>query len=305
MKQSSAPIASRRLSLALGDGDVDRAELAHAHEVAAVAVDSVVILRALLSVALEDHVVHEQLGSQSGDLLLSSHGLASGGALAEGDGVHISLSHELTHGTRQGGRLLLDDDTQITLVVLIVESGQREVEVAAALGPATEEARAFHAGEGLSTVVSGQMELGMVATAQVRLLYLANEAVCSLVQLERTASLALGVIVEGASVDINAILAAAEAHECVQPTARHLAAAALTVVTNEGHDRRILLVDLLRCSEATIAVHGAPAASDVAADVRPVRASILPRHRNIGADLELSKESKQKKLFTTGFHEGR
>lgn len=214
----------------------DGAHRAEARVVAAVAGDAAVVALALLRVALEPHVVREHLRGEHRDLL-------RGGevhALVEGHAVDVRLGHELLHSAGKAVGLLLDHLGEIAGFLLALEARDGEVEAAAHLRPAAEEARAFHLGEGLRGVGVGQVQRGREHSAVDGLRDLADELAG--VGVERSAFLL--VVRELARIHAHAVLAAGAADEGRQPLAGSLAAAALTVVAQHRQHRQHAVTDL-------------------------------------------------------------
>jgi hypothetical protein len=130
----------------LGDGNIDGTQLADAREVATVAIHGAIILRTLLGVAIEEHIIRQQLPSQNSDLL----GSREVGTLVEDDGVHISIGSQLHKGCSQRRGLLLGDQGNVSSLGGRHELRHEELEVTAHLRPATEAQRALDLGERLS-----------------------------------------------------------------------------------------------------------------------------------------------------------
>ncbi len=134
-----------------------------------------------------------------------------------------------------------------------------------------------------------QVHFRIAVTAEDWLRDLADQALGVVGEFERTAFLALWIVLQGAGVDVHAVLAALEADEGAQPTAWRAEgeAAALTVVANHGHERWVLLVHVADGSCAAGNVHGAPRRRHVATNVRPVGASAFSRNRQVWTNFQL------------------
>ncbi len=283
-KTSLRQTSSYNLTLdLLGDGDVAGADHADEGVVAAVAVDEVVVLGALLSVAVEEHVVGQQLGGEDADLLLR---VEVGGVL-ELNAVHIGVRGELNEGGSQGSGFLLDDLAHVTFLGLGVEERGVEVEGEAHLGPATEEARALDlairlvsVGLALATQVQGGDAAASVGGLDHRAQKLAG------IQTERSALLLVGLVLHGAGVDVHAVSAAVKAHEGAQPLARELGAAALAVIADQGQKHGVSHVHVTHLALLLAGTEAVPVVLEVLSKVVEIALGAVSGKGNILSHLQ-------------------
>jgi hypothetical protein len=210
-------------------------------EVAAVAVDGLRRVLALLGVAVEEHVVEQHLCGQHGQLLLRRD-LAQV-LLVELDAEHIKVRAELDGHVGRADGSLLDDGGNVARASVRIEERHGEVETEAHFGPSTKEAGAGDFAEGRGVVGSvAELDEGDATAAEDGLRGRPNEGSSSSFRV-RTTRL-FGVVGDGSRVEVDAILAAGEAHEGAEPLAGRLAAAALAVVADNGEQHRVALVEL-------------------------------------------------------------
>jgi len=115
-----------------------------------VARDGFVISGAFFSVAVEEHIIGEELARQDRDLLGRSERLER--LLVELNSVGVRVSHELTESARETLRLPLFYHRDVASFVRTGEVRRGEVEVAAKLRPSTKDAGALNLPEGLGVV---------------------------------------------------------------------------------------------------------------------------------------------------------
>ena len=213
---------------------------------------------------IEEHVVGQQLGSQHGDLLLRSEL----GLVLELDTVDIGVTGELDESGGQRGGLLLDDVAHVALLGLAVEEGRVELEAAAHLGPAAEEAGALNLAEGLvgvGLVLAAQVKGGDADTSEGGLDHRAEQLAG--VQVVGSSDFLLGLVFHTAGVDVHTIAAEVEAHEGAQQLAGALVAATHAIVAHEGQQHGVGHVHVAHLALLASGIQAIPVVAEVLGQV--------------------------------------